>query len=268
MPQPRLAGQVVHWLEQGEGHPVLALHCSLAHSGAWGGVIRQLGSAFRLIAPDLPGHGRTHFDQSRDIQAQAVASAAALALREGRAVHLMGHSFGATVALRLAVERPELVASLMLIEPVYFVLLDDAGHPAYADYVARGASFTEAYRSGDLNLATRRFVGLWGDGGPDTVPADQWAYMVDRIYTVEASQPSIIEPARRDRLHLEQIGPMPFPVLLMEGARSDPVISAIQDVLVGRMSGAQRVVVPDAGHMLPITHPAPVAQAFRALTGS
>lgn len=51
----------------------------------------------------------------------------------GAPVHFAGHFYGATEALRVARERPELLRSLVVSELVFFGVPDDAGHPAYAD---------------------------------------------------------------------------------------------------------------------------------------
>jgi len=46
----------------GTGAPALLSHCSLAHSGAWGGVMAGLNDRLRMTAFDLPGHGESEFD--------------------------------------------------------------------------------------------------------------------------------------------------------------------------------------------------------------
>ena len=53
------------------------------------------------------------------------------------------------------------------------------------------------------------------------------------------------------------------PVLLVMGAQSPPVIAAIADALAQRMQDVGRATVPDAAHMLPITHPRQVADLIR-----
>ena len=79
--------------------PALAIHCSLAHSGAWRGVGAALSDELTLRAFDLPMHGRSgDWDGQGNIH--DVATDMALSLLEAP-MDLIGHSFGATVALRL-----------------------------------------------------------------------------------------------------------------------------------------------------------------------
>ncbi len=94
----------LHLRVLGEGaRPVLALHCSLAHGGAWAGVAGKLPGR-RLLAPDLPGHGKSPDwadpGDYHDAATRAVLAILEAAARDGP-VDVMGHSFGATVALRL-----------------------------------------------------------------------------------------------------------------------------------------------------------------------
>jgi pimeloyl-ACP methyl ester carboxylesterase len=105
MPERLVGGRRIAWREGGSGEPALLLHCGLAHSGAWGPLMARLGDRLAMRALDLPGHGGTDWDPSRDIQDQAVEDARAMLADTGPA-HLVGHSFGGTVALRVGVEAP------------------------------------------------------------------------------------------------------------------------------------------------------------------
>ena len=73
------------------GPRVLLSHCSLAHSGAWRGMLSHLGEV-RAEALDLPGHGKSETDHTRRPRRQA-ADAMLEVLGDGPA-HLVGHSFG------------------------------------------------------------------------------------------------------------------------------------------------------------------------------
>ena len=118
----------MHKVTTGHGAPVVMVHCMLARHESLLPLAAAIGGHATLF--DLPGHGRSpDWDGAQDYQTQAVAWAAACC--DGPA-HLIGHSFGATVALRLAVDRPDLVSRLTLIEPVYFAAA--RGTPAHADH--------------------------------------------------------------------------------------------------------------------------------------
>lgn len=251
-----MTGFARHW---GQGtEPALLLHCSLAHSGAWDGVARALSDRMTLTAPDLVGHGKgPDRDDSRDYHDQC--TEVALAHLPGAPCHLVGHSFGATVALRLALDHPGRVASLTLVEPVLFAAAK--GHPGWQQQMEAFPGLDAAFAADDRATATRTFLSVWGDGPPfDSLPTGQRAYLQDRIWVVAASSAALHEDTAR---LLPRLGTLTCPVLLIEGDQSPPVIAEIQASLGAAIPGHRRVVIDGAGHMVPITHPGPVASAIR-----
>jgi pimeloyl-ACP methyl ester carboxylesterase len=255
MPQARVDGRRVAWREAGRGEPALLIHCALAHSGAWWGVMQRLEGSLAMRAMDLPGHGGTEADRSLGIQDQATANALALLSASGPA-HLIGHSFGATVALRVAVQAPQFVRSLTLVEPVMFGFLADAGDPAYAREVAQSAPFRTAAEAGDWPEAARAFLARWGAAG-----ASASAAVLERIPLLIACERDLHDGPGRS-LHLDDIAGITAPALLVEGTDSPPVVHAILDAVATRVPAARRVSVPGAAHMLPVTHPDTLATAI------
>ena len=254
---------VRHWGHGGRA--AVLIHCSLGQSALWEGVAQGLGDALSMTAFDLPGHGRSgDWEGPGDVQAQAVAMAADLI--EGQA-DLIGHSFGATVALRLAAERPALVRSLVLIEPVFFQLLPQDRPDLIARRDAEMADYTAAAARGDWAEAARLFTAKWGDGRPweDLSPAQQET-LARRIRVVEAAS-DVIRADGGGVLRSGALGRLEVPVLLMEGAESPEYVAAIDAGLAARIPGARRVVVPGAGHMAPVTHPGAVAEEIRRFLG-
>ncbi|MGQ0563732.1 MAG: alpha/beta fold hydrolase [Gemmobacter sp.] len=243
------------------GRAAVALHCSLAQGSAWAGVAALL-PGLTVRAPDLPGHGRSpHWDGAGDVHAQATRDVLALI---DAPVDLIGHSFGATVALRVALERPDLVRTLVLVEPVLFAAARAAGDPAYAAHRAAHADFDRLSRAGDRRAAAAAFQDIWGEVRLAALPPRLQDYIVQRIHLITAADPALTEDTGGLLGHgrLESLG---LPVLLVEGGASPPVIGAIQTELARRLPQVTRVVVPGAGHMVPITHAAPVAHAIGRL---
>jgi pimeloyl-ACP methyl ester carboxylesterase len=251
---------------EGNARPVLALHCTLAHAGAWSGLARELAGV-ELTAFDQPGHGRAaEWDGEAELQGLTTRLAIEFAeqVGGGAPIDLMGHSFGGTVCLRLALERPDLVRSLVLVEPVLFAAARAAGAPAFSPFAAGHMAFEDEVRAGRRDTGARMFHAAWGgETGFDDLPAAQRDYMLDRIHFIVEQGPSLRDDTGGllRYMGLESLG---VPVLLVEGGESPPVIDAIMGELARRLPDATRLVVPGAGHMVPITHPGPVAAAIRA----
>ncbi len=250
---------------EGNARPVVALHCTLAHAGAWSALAKHLPEV-ELTAFDQPGHGKAEpWDGQEDLQGLATRLAIGFAERAGGGapVDLIGHSFGGTVCLRVALERPDLVRSLVLVEPVLFAAARAAGDPAFAAFAAGHDAFEDEVRSGRREAGARMFHSAWGgDTGFDDMPEAQREYLLDRIHFIVAQGPALRDDSGGllRYMGLESLG---MPVLLVEGGDSPPVIGAIMGELARRLPDAARLVVPGAGHMVPITHPQAVADAIR-----
>lgn len=238
----------------------LALHCMLARGRAWAEVGAALGDRMTLVAPDLPGHGA-----APEWDGAVPYGLAALALAEGACpagpVHLIGHSFGAVTALRLAARAPDRVASLTLIEPVWFYRA--MGRPGQVANAVRFEAVRAAVEAGETEAAARLFTERWGGGdGWDAIPERRRASMAARIRLIVAQQAELESDLGLADAGLGALG---MPILLMEGASSPAVVGEILDAMAPLWPTARRVRIAGAGHMLPITHPGPVAAEIGAL---
>lgn len=263
MPEAPVAGHPTHWrvFDCGGSRPVLALHCSLAHGGAWSGLAAGL-QGVAVTAPDLPGHGQSGgWDGQSDLHALTTRIAADLArsLGQGRPVDILGHSFGATVALRLALEQPGLVRSLILFEPVLFAAARAAGAACWPAFLAEHQEVFALCRAGQPEAATERFHATWGGETPfHALPERQRRYMTDRIGLVLAQDATLLNDSAA-MLRAMGLETLTLPVLLVEGAASPPVIPAICGELARRLPLVRHITLSGAAHMLPITHASELA---------
>lgn len=267
MPQDVRGGVQTHWVTSGHGpRQSLLIHCSLGHAGGWSRLVAALDDLLTGIAYDLPGHGRSaDWDGTSDIQGLSTAMAVDLLedLAGGRPVDVIGHSFGGTVALRLAVERPDLVRSLVLIEPVFFAVAVADRPDLKADKDPRMVAYRAAVDAGDRAAAAEAFTSVWGDGRAwERMPESQRNAMIARIHLIEAGSPAIYGDCA-GLLSGGKLETIACPVLLIRGGDSPEVTAAINDGLARRIARSTQLAVPGAGHMMPITHPGAVADATR-----
>jgi pimeloyl-ACP methyl ester carboxylesterase len=261
MPQAVVGGMPVACEVFGHGpERGLFLHPGLTQGRLWREVARPLADRLTIVAPDLPGHGASAaWDGQGDYLRRA--SEVAAALCEGP-VDLVGHSMGAVVALAMALDRPDLVRSLTLIEPVLFAAT--RGTPAFDRHLEEMAPFDAACRRGDHVAAARAFLAVWGVGQPwEDLPPARQRDLADRVPIVLATDEGlagdscgILAPGRLEGFDRS--------VCLVGGDRSPSVAAAILDVLQERLPDATRVTVPGAGHMVTVTHPGAVAAAIAA----
>ncbi|SEQ69012.1 alpha/beta fold hydrolase [Thalassovita taeanensis] len=257
MPQDMRGGFPTYWTEFGTGpREALMIHCSLAHSGAWKGLAARLGRRLHMTAFDIPGHGRSgEWDHRGPLQ--QVTTGMAADFPEGP-VDVIGHSFGGTVALRLAVEHPEKVRSLVLIEPVFFAVAfsDRPGLRAQHDLELK--DHDDALERGDNIGAARAFSKVWGDGRPwEDLSEDLRRSMAEKISVIRDAAPEINDDSA-GILASGALERLKVPTLLIEGGESPDYIGLVNDGLARRLPNARRAVIAGAGHMVPITHPVQV----------
>lgn len=211
---------------------------------------------------DLPGHGKSpDWEGARDL----LLSSAEIAAGLDGPLDVIGHSFGAVVALRLALSHPLRIRSLTLIEPVLFAAA--RGTAAYEAQKAMAVPFADMIARGEREAAAQAFTDLWGTGLRwEDIPDATRAYFTARIHLIPATDAALFDDAS-GLLAGAQLEGFKAPVLLIKGQNSPPVIAAIQATLAARLPNAQRVTIKGAGHMAPITHVRETASVIRAFLG-
>src|SRR5947209_2636097 len=119
-------------LRMGKGPPVLFVHGSVVGPELTWRRQHELAESWQLIMPNRPGFGGSPLTERNDFETEAPLFAELL----GDSAHLVGHSYGAVIALLAAAERPEAVRSLTVSEPG--ALLIAAGDPDVDEMIRNG----------------------------------------------------------------------------------------------------------------------------------
>jgi pimeloyl-ACP methyl ester carboxylesterase len=235
----------------------------LGSAGAWLPLMRAM-SGRTLVAFDLPGHGQSGpVDPRRGAHTQSMEVLLALCIAQGDGpIDLIGHSFGATVALRLAIEAPDLVRSLVLIEPVLFALARRTAPTVYDEFLRASAPEQSAFAAGDLDAAAAAFHAHWG--GPtawQALPSVTRRYITERMPLIVGSDQVLHEDVQ-GLLAGDGLARVDCATQLVSGTQSPSIIESIMDGMAEQIPKAERLVVAGAGHMAPLTHAATLAPAL------
>jgi pimeloyl-ACP methyl ester carboxylesterase len=235
---------------------VVALHCSGSTGRQWHALGQAGRESFRLFAPDLIGCGGTaHWggdcafrlsDEARSIVSFIDAVDAP--------VHLVGHSYGGGVALRVALERSYRIASLTLYEPTAFHVLKstgDDGSKALAEIRTLAETIGRHVTIGAYRTAARLFVDYWN--GPGTFDSLNRAAQGDLIHYIPKACldfQALIE----ERTPLVAYRRLRVPLLIMCGEYAPAPAALIARKLAAVMNPGAFRIVAGAGHMGPTTH--------------
>jgi pimeloyl-ACP methyl ester carboxylesterase len=256
----------VDFLEAGAGPLVVLLHSSVSGARQWRSLMDALKADHHVRAVNLFGYGKTppwpnERPQSLDDQARLVEAA----LPAGAdSFSLVGHSFGGSVAMKLAARLQGRVARLALLEANPFDLLQQSGQmEAYAEAADLRDCIKKFGSLGEWATAAERFADYWGGAGSwanmsserrdafvgalkpnyfewdavmgESTPAAQWARLLPRA-TLVLSDPNTVAPIRG----------------IVAALRRDCPMWSYQDI-------------PEGGHMAPLTRPDivnPIVRSF------
>ena len=241
----------------GAGPTVLCLHSSGASGQQWHALAEQL-IGFRVVRVDAHGHGQSPAPALDapvfDLDAQSLAPT----LRHARdGIHLVGHSYGAALALRLALAVPRQVRSLTLFEPVLFSLLlePEADAAAREDILQVGRTIGLWVGMRQTMRAARVFVDFWsGPGSWQRLSGRQQQTVAQRMPVIAAHFRSLLGSG----VMLSHVRQLRVPTLLMSGGRSRRAALSLVDMLAQSWPHAEQHRFADAGHLAPMTRARPV----------
>lgn len=248
----------------GQGPTVVLVHGSWDDHSAWDAVAALLSPAWRVVAYDRRGHGASSVPEGQGRISQDVADLDGVitACAEGP-VHLVGHSYGACVALMYAAQQPQRLASVTLHEPPLFGVLAEmpqhaALHRASKQAMARAAALIEAGEAAQGARVFAQEVALVNQPWEDVMDARMRATWV-------ANAATWLDQSRDpERLALSpgMLANSALPVLLTTGTASPPAFEPGVNRLAAATPRATRRVLEGAGHFPQLTHPQAFAQAL------
>lgn len=239
--------------------------------------MEQLAGGYRVIAPDLYGYGESgdwtgntaHLLRDEAAMVRQVAGKAPETQNapgdgggDGTGFHLVGHSYGGAIALRLALETPALLKSLVLIEPIACWLLEDEREtPHYREIAGIADAYEAAMTAGDADAALTPYIDYWnGEGAWASMEAGMRDYILGTAGKSAVEFETIFDPTNS----VAPLSRVNVPTTVIYGAETRSPARRISEIVVEGIPAAVSVPIAGAGHLSPITHPEPVNQAIAA----
>ena len=251
--------------ESGAGDPVVLVHGSWDDRHVFAPLAAELASDFRVIRYDRRGHTDSGDGDvpgtRRDDEDDLAALIEALAIEPA---HVVGNSFGGSIALGLAIRRPELFRSLVVHEPPLLALAGD--DPEVAQVGQALGPVVEMIARGEGEAAAQFFVEnvAIGPGAWNALPAEQRA-------TLAANAGTFAEETQDPNgfgIDVDGLAQLDVRVLVTGGTESPPFFGAIAAELAATAPAGEQRSVAGAGHVPHETHPADYAQIVAAFIGS
>lgn len=224
----RVEGWPVRYQAAGEGEPVVLVHGLSGSTLWWSRNVPALAERYRVYIVDLPGFGTMRSSPRRFVLGEAAAWLAGWMEAVGLdRAHLVGHSMGGYVSVRLAAGRPELLRRLVLVAP--------AGVPAGRSMLGHLVPLLLAAR-----YATPAFLPVLGRDALRMGPVTLW----------RAARDLLAEDVREDLQKIEA------PTLLVWG-ENDPLIPpAVGDLMRQEIPDSRLLLLRNAAHVPMFDRPA------------
>ncbi len=254
-------GEKMHYIEKGRGEPIILIHGAIGDYNAWALQMDTLAQTHRAIAisrryawPNRQPSREDSFDctvalHAKDLEAFMKEMNIPLA-------HLMGHSYGAMIALRTAIDHPEMVKSLILGEPVVESVISGTvrGDSLITDFRSSANAAVKLYKEGKDEATMRQFLRtvLGSDEIYDAVPQavrDGWFQNLVEGICISETQDLASIPR-------EELSQIEKPVLLIKGEYSPGVLKLVNDSLNVVLPNSKLKLLPNASHGLQGENPA------------
>jgi pimeloyl-ACP methyl ester carboxylesterase len=251
-------GSNFYYEEQGDGPPILLIPPAGSTASTWGTLAGDLAGAGRLIAYDRRGYARSGGDVVRSAAEHTRDAAVVLEALDARSAVVVGTSAGATIALDLAVRRPDLVRAVVVHEAAWRALrhpdVSGLGALARMQWLAWRGRYPEAAET------LLRWVYSYRDGGSawDAFP-EQWRQIArENGRSVVADLKSSMGGYPR----AQDLGTISAPVVCTYGSRSRSYMRPLTRALAQAIPTASVREIDGTAHAVPFDAPGHFARVI------
>lgn len=231
--------------------PILALHGTASSAAQWSHLVAALLGKKDVITPDLPGYGEVPNVQGVGFNRRLQPLMAQFKSLDSPA-HLVGHSFGAALALRLAELCPDKCLSVTLYEPTYLGVFGRSTCVADTELFEQIKMIANRVKSADAMGAMSYFIDYWmGEG--------RWQSLNIKAQTALARYATLTAQDFNDGLfevsHAAASQSYQGPVKLLYGEQTAEIAKRICQLLTERLPNASLEELANLGHMGPVQRP-------------
>lgn len=235
----------LYYEEKGGGIPILLIHPSGATASTWGKFAEDLAEFGRVIAYDRRGYRRSGGEPVRSIRAHTADAAALLEALETLPAVVVGTSIGATIAIDVALRRPDLVGAVVAHESPWRVT-HQPPTTSQLTALARMGWLVSRGRHADAAAVFLRFAHTYRDGASawDSFP-DEWQQTVSENSKAAVTDIRIAisgYPAPKELADIKR------PVVCSHGARSPNTMVKVTRALARAVPTSVVTEIEGAGH--------------------
>jgi pimeloyl-ACP methyl ester carboxylesterase len=248
-------GAQLYYEVAGEGSPVVFVHAGVADHRLWDDQFALLAQQYKVVRYDMRGFGK-----SEPVEGEFAHREDLYELMKFLGIeraHLIGCSMGGGFSMDVALNHPDMAASLTMVcsgpNGLELDVEDSALMPLYD-------AAQEAWKANDIDKTCEIEMRIWFDGAsrtPEQVDPQKRAkaYEMNRIALVHEAKglgkhKPPLKPGAGERLH-----ELNLPVLVVVGALDSAYIRTVADYMVERIPNARKVMIENTAHLPSLERP-------------
>jgi pimeloyl-ACP methyl ester carboxylesterase len=250
----------------GQGPALVLIHGSPGNARTWQSVGQNLADRFAVVAVNLPDYDQPRPpDEVKPSETDAVAEHVEETIKDlPSPITLAAHSYGANIALRVAMRGNVKLNRLVLLEPVTANVLKLAGeHELYDQTKAVFDGYIEQSHKGDP-LAVKTMIDFWfGVGAFEKFPEPVQSYLVSWSRRNVAD----VEAGFRETFTNEDLAAVECPVRVVYGTKSPNVTRVMAETIASSVPHGRALSLATADHNMVATHPEKIAAIINGANG-
>jgi 3-oxoadipate enol-lactonase len=250
----KLDSATIYYESYGEGEPLLLLHAGFLNTDMWKAQMPEFSKHYRVIALDLPGHGRTENDTFRWRPASDIN--AILDTLKIQKTSVIGVSLGAACATDFIIAHPERVNKAVLVASgIYGWDKKFKVDTMATQYITN--LFAEL-EHGDTAAAAEIFTRVWFDGpfrSPKEVNDTARRYIYETTLSNMKKHKVRGWPILNEPPAIERLSGIKLPLFIIDGDKDMPYIGKACSYIQQQVAGSKRITIPGTGHMVNMEAP-------------
>jgi 3-oxoadipate enol-lactonase len=243
-------GGKLYYEAAGVGENIVLLHDGMVHNAVWDGQFQALAKEYRVVRYDRRGYGKSSMPKARFSNIEDLNQLFSQ-LKIDKAI-VFGMSAGGGLAMDFALKYPGKITELVLVGAVV------SGYGYSKHMMTRGGHFNNAEYSSSFDA--RKFIHYFGMEDPYTIFAENKDAKEKFVKLLEASPQNVDQEKFRydtpsDRPAARFLSEIKVPALIIVGEHDIPDVHAHSGVIEMGIPGAKRIIVNNAGHLVPLEQP-------------
>lgn len=232
----------LHYKSTGTGTPVIILHGLFGMLDNWQTFVRYLSEDYTVYTPDLRNHGRSPHDERFDYQVLAEDIREFIREHDLRVPVLIGHSLGGKTAMQVALNWPDLISKLIVID------IAPRAYPPGHDHIVEALQHTQPEKASSRTDVREQLMGELNNEGVVLFLMKNLARREDGTYAWRMNLPVLARDYEQTIAAIENDSQFTKPTLFVRGGKSAYVQDSDLDEIKSLFPSAQLITIADAGH--------------------